>query len=103
MLVGAALYAVPQAIYNSNSGGAFDNAKKYIEAGKLIYEDANGIQIIVKKGSDAHKSAVNGDTTGDTRKDVVAVDLDICIKMMSTVAVIIAPIVQNWNLMSLFV
>lgn len=103
MLVGATLYAVPQAIYNSNSGGAFDNAKKYIEAGKLIYEDANGIQIIVKKGSDAHKSAVNGDTTGDTRKDVVAVDLDICIKMMSTVAVIIAPIVQNWNLMSLLV
>ena len=60
-----------------NSGGAFDNAKKYIESGQLV---GHG------KGSAAHKAAVTGDTIGDTRKDVVGVALDIFIKMMSTVA-----------------
>ena len=60
-----------------NSGGAFDNAKKYIESGAI---PGHG------KGSAAHKAAVTGDTIGDTRKDVVGVALDIFIKMMSTVA-----------------
>ena len=60
-----------------NSGGSFDNAKKYIESGAI---EGHG------KGSAAHKAAVTGDTIGDTRKDVVGVALDIFIKMMSTVA-----------------
>ena len=77
ILVGATIVAVPRAIFMGNSGGAFDNAKKYIEGGFI---KGHG------KGSAAHKAAVTGDTIGDTRKDVVGVALDIFIKMMSTVA-----------------
>ncbi len=77
ILVGATVVAIPRAIFMGNSGGAFDNAKKYIEGNNL---EGYG------KGSSAHKAAVTGDTIGDTRKDVVGVALDIFIKMMSTVA-----------------
>ena len=77
ILLGSTVVAIPRAIFMGNSGGAFDNAKKFIEQGKL---EGHG------KGSAAHKAAVTGDTIGDTRKDVVGVALDIFIKMMSTVA-----------------
>lgn len=77
ILIGATIVAIPRALFMGNSGGAFDNAKKYIESGSL---EGYG------KGSNAHKAAVTGDTVGDTRKDVVGVALDIFIKMMSTVA-----------------
>ena len=77
ILVGATVVAIPRALFMGNSGGAFDNAKKYIEGGFL---KGHG------KGSAAHKAAVTGDTVGDTRKDVVGVALDIFIKTMSTVA-----------------
>ncbi|MBQ6510449.1 sodium-translocating pyrophosphatase [Candidatus Saccharibacteria bacterium] len=87
ILVGATVVAIPKAIFMGNSGGAFDNAKKYIEAGKLGENDG--------KGSKAHKAAVTGDTVGDTRKDVVGVALDIFIKSMSTVANTLAPIFSH--------
>ena len=77
ILLGATIVAIPRAIFMGNSGGAFDNAKKYIESGAI---EGHG------KGTAAHKAAVTGDTIGDTRKDVVGVALDIFIKMMSTVA-----------------
>jgi K(+)-stimulated pyrophosphate-energized sodium pump len=77
-----------------NSGGAFDNAKKLVEQGRVKYADGT----VVKKGSPEHKCAVDGDTVGDTRKDVVGVDLDIFIKMMSTVANIMAPIFRTIHL-----
>ena len=77
MLIGATIVAIPRAIFMGNSGGAFDNAKKYIESGAITGSE---------KGSPAHKAAVTGDTVGDTRKDVVGVALDIFIKTMSTVA-----------------
>lgn len=77
ILLGATVVAIPRAIFMGNSGGSFDNAKKYIESGAI---EGHG------KGSAAHKAAVTGDTIGDTRKDVVGVALDIFIKMMSTVA-----------------
>ena len=86
ILVGATICAVPRAIFMGNSGGAFDNAKKYIEGGFI---EGHG------KGSDAHKAAVTGDTIGDTRKDVVGVALDIFIKLMSTVANTLAPVLKN--------
>lgn len=89
ILVGATIVAIPRAIFMGNSGGAFDNAKKYIEAGNI---EGQG------KGSPAHKAAVTGDTIGDTRKDVVGVALDIFIKMMSTVANTICPIIRNISL-----
>ncbi len=77
ILLGSTIVAIPRAIFMGNSGGAFDNAKKFIESGCLT---GHG------KGSAAHKAAVTGDTIGDTRKDVVGVALDIFIKMMSTVS-----------------
>ncbi len=90
LLIGATLVAIPRAIFMGNSGGAFDNAKKYIESGKL-----SGFG----KGSDAHKASVTGDTVGDTRKDVVGVALDIFIKTMSTVANTLATLFAHYCLL----
>mgnify|MGYP003653002863 len=66
------------AIFQSNAGGAWDNAKKMIEA--------DG-----RKGSDAHKAAVVGDTVGDPFKDTSGPSLNILLKLMSVVALVIAP------------
>lgn len=89
ILVGATIVAIPRAVFMGNSGGAFDNAKKYVESGQLV---GHG------KGSAAHKATVVGDTVGDTRKDVVGVALDIAIKLMSTVANTLAPIFASFHL-----
>ena len=89
LLVGATIVAIPRAIFMGNSGGAFDNAKKYIESGSL---KGHG------KGSPAHKASVTGDTVGDTRKDVVGVALDIFIKTMSTVANTLASVFAHFTL-----
>ena len=89
ILIGATIVAIPRAIFMGNSGGAFDNAKKYIESGAL---KGHG------KGSAAHKAAVTGDTVGDTRKDVVGVALDIFIKTMSTVANTLVSLFRNITL-----
>ena len=89
LLVGATIVAIPRALFMGNSGGAFDNAKKYIEAGNI---EGHG------KGTAAHKAAVTGDTVGDTRKDVVGVALDIFIKSMSTVANTLATLFQSITL-----
>ena len=87
--MGATIVAIPRAIFMGNSGGAFDNAKKYIEQGLL-----KGYG----KGSAAHKAAVTGDTIGDTRKDVVGVALDIFIKSMSTVANTLVGVIKTISL-----
>ncbi|MBQ6990023.1 MAG: sodium/proton-translocating pyrophosphatase, partial [Clostridia bacterium] len=89
LLVGATICAIPRAIFMGNSGGAFDNAKKYIESGAI---EGHG------KGTAAHKAAVTGDTVGDTRKDVVGVALDIFIKMMSSVANTLVSLFSNITL-----
>ena len=93
MLLGATVGAIPLAIFMGNSGGAFDNAKKYIESG-LLYVGG----ILHGKGSAAHKAAVTGDTIGDTRKDVVGVALDIAIKLMSTASVMLVPLFLSYHL-----
>lgn len=89
LLVGATVVAIPKAIFMGNSGGAWDNAKKYVEAGLLT---GHG------KKTPAHKATVVGDTVGDTRKDVVGVALDIFIKTMSTVANTLAPVLSSVHL-----
>ena len=90
LLVGATIVAIPRALFMGNSGGAFDNAKKYIESGAL---EGHG------KGSPAHKAAVVGDTVGDTRKDVVGVALDIFIKTMSTIANTLVSVFSHFTLL----
>jgi K(+)-stimulated pyrophosphate-energized sodium pump len=81
MLGGATLTGVLLALLMANSGGAWDNAKKYIEAGNL-----GG------KGSDVHKAAVVGDTVGDPFKDTSGPSMNILIKLMAVVALVIAPL-----------
>ena len=80
VLAGVTASGVMMALFMSNAGGAWDNAKKYIEGGAL-----GG------KGSDAHKAAVTGDTVGDPFKDTAGPSLNILIKLMSVVALVIAP------------
>jgi K(+)-stimulated pyrophosphate-energized sodium pump len=80
LLAGATLTGVIMALFMANSGGAWDNAKKYIEGG------AHG-----GKGSPAHKAAVVGDTVGDPFKDTSGPSLNILIKLMSVVSLVLAP------------
>ena len=79
ILFGTTLSGIMLAIFCANSGGAWDNAKKRIEAGEVEDE---------RKGSEAHKAAVIGDTVGDSLKDTVGPSLDILIKIMSITALI---------------
>ncbi len=81
LLAGALVTGVLMALFMANSGGAWDNAKKLIEAGAL-----GG------KGSDAHKAAVVGDTVGDPFKDTSGPSLNILVKLMSVVALVLAPL-----------
>ena len=81
LLVGTLITGFLLAVFMANSGGAWDNAKKYIESG------AHG-----GKGSDHHKSAVIGDTVGDPFKDTAGPSLNILIKLMSIVAIVFVPL-----------
>jgi K(+)-stimulated pyrophosphate-energized sodium pump len=81
VLVGAIVTGVMVGVFTANSGGALDNAKKYIEDGHF-----GG------KGSRAHKAAVIGDTVGDPLKDTVGPSINILIKLMAVISLVIAPI-----------
>ena len=85
LLAGVTVSGVAMAIFQSNAGGAWDNAKKMIEEGIEI----NGTEY--GKGSDPHKAAVVGDTVGDPFKDTSGPSLNILIKLMSVVSLVIAP------------
>jgi len=86
-LVGANIVGVLMALFMANAGGAWDNAKKYIELGNL-----GG------KGSDCHKAAVIGDTVGDPFKDTSGPTMNILIKLMSVIALLLAPLlVRYWG------
>ena len=87
LLAGVTVSGVLMAIFQSNAGGAWDNAKKMIEEGIEINGKKYG------KGSDVHKAAVVGDTVGDPFKDTSGPSLNILIKLMSVVSLVIAPLI----------
>jgi len=88
MLAGATASGFLMAVFMSNSGGAWDNAKKYIESG--VYGG---------KGSENHKSAVVGDTVGDPFKDTSGPAINILIKLLSMVSIVFAAIVVNCSIL----
>ena len=87
LLTGATATGFLMAIFMANSGGAWDNAKKYIEGGKY-----GG------KGSDSHKAAVVGDTVGDPFKDTSGPSINILIKLLSMVSIVFAALVVNYHI-----
>lgn len=87
LLVGGLAAGFVLAIFMANAGGAWDNAKKYIEEGNL-----GG------KGSDNHKATVVGDTVGDPFKDTSGPSLNILIKLMSMVSIVMAGLTVAWSL-----
>ena len=90
LLAGATVTGFLMAIYMANAGGAWDNAKKYIEAGNF-----GG------KGGDCHKAGVVGDTVGDPFKDTSGPSLNILIKLCSTVSIVFSGLILSFNLMNL--
>ena len=90
LLCGVSVTGFAMAVFMSNAGGAWDNAKKYIEEGRHC-----------GKGSRQHKAAVVGDTVGDPFKDTSGPSLNILIKLCSTVSIVFSGLVVTWNLVSL--
>ena len=88
MLAGATASGFLMAVFMSNSGGAWDNAKKYIESGEF-----GG------KGSDNHKAAVVGDTVGDPFKDTSGPSINILIKLLSMVSIVFAALVVQFSIL----
>jgi K(+)-stimulated pyrophosphate-energized sodium pump len=84
LLIGGLASSIMLAVFMANAGGAWDNAKKYVEEGNF-----GG------KGSETHKAAVTGDTVGDPFKDTAGPAMDILIKLMSVIALVLAPILAN--------
>eukprot|EP00929_Paragymnodinium_shiwhaense_P040404 TRINITY_DN21100_c0_g2_i1.p1 TRINITY_DN21100_c0_g2~~TRINITY_DN21100_c0_g2_i1.p1 ORF type:complete len:795 (+),score=198.67 TRINITY_DN21100_c0_g2_i1:102-2486(+) len=85
LLAGGMVSGVQLAISQSNTGGAWDNAKKYVERGDLVFEG-----VVQGKGSEAHKAAVVGDTVGDPLKDTSGPALNILMKLMAIISVVFA-------------
>lgn len=88
LLIGGLSSGFVLAIFMANAGGAWDNAKKYVEEGNL-----GG------KGSEVHKATVVGDTVGDPFKDTSGPSLNILIKLMSMVAIVMAGLTVAWSLL----
>ncbi|MCC8121466.1 MAG: sodium-translocating pyrophosphatase, partial [Oscillospiraceae bacterium] len=91
LLGGVSVTGFAMAVFMSNAGGAWDNAKKYIERGNHV-----------GKGSEQHKAAVVGDTVGDPFKDTSGPSLNILIKLCSTVSIVFSGLVVSCNLLGLF-
>ena len=91
ILIGGLASAIMLAVFMANAGGAWDNAKKYVE------EDHYG-----GKGSETHKASITGDTVGDPLKDTAGPSMDILIKLMSVISLILVPVLANitplWDL-----
>jgi inorganic pyrophosphatase len=97
LLVGSLTSGVQLAISQSNTGGAWDNAKKYVEKGCVSVEDKDGKLIVQGKGSDIHKAAVIGDTVGDPLKDTSGPALNILMKLMAIISLVFGDFFMSIN------
>jgi K(+)-stimulated pyrophosphate-energized sodium pump len=88
MLMVGTITGVLMALVLNNGGGAWDNAKKYIEAGHLTDENGN----VLGKGTEAHAAAVVGDTVGDPWKDTAGPSLHVLIKLLATITLVLSPL-----------
>jgi K(+)-stimulated pyrophosphate-energized sodium pump len=93
LLAGVTVSGVLLAIFMSNAGGAWDNAKKSFEGGGFTMKDGS----VHKKGGPTHSAAVVGDTVGDPFKDTAGPSLNILIKLMSIVALVLAPMLAEFG------
>merc|ERR1711908_240577 len=92
MLVGAITSAVQLAISQSNTGGAWDNAKKYVEKGQVVID-----RVVQGKGTELHKAAVAGDTVGDPLKDTSGPALNIVMKLQAIISLVFADFFMSLN------
>merc|ERR1711920_422891 len=97
LLVGALTSGVQLAISQSNTGGAWDNAKKYVEKGCVSILDKDGKMIVQGKGSEIHKAAVIGDTVGDPLKDTSGPALNILMKLMAIISLVFGDFFMGIN------
>jgi len=88
MLMVGTMGGIVLALFLNNGGGAWDNAKKYIEAGYLKDDKGN----VLGKRTPAHDAAIVGDTVGDPFKDTAGPSLHVVIKLLSTITLVLAPL-----------
>jgi len=88
LLIVGTIGGVILATFLNNTGGAWDNAKKFIEAGQLHGDDGK----VLGKGSEAHRAAVVGDTVGDPFKDTAGPSINILVKLVGTVSLVLVPL-----------
>jgi len=96
LLTGSITSGVQLAISQSNSGGSWDNAKKYIEKGDLVFM-VDDKPVVQKKGSEAHKAAVTGDTVGDPLKDTSGPAINIVMKLQAIISLVFANFFMGIN------
>ena len=87
MLMVGTIAGILMATFLNNGGGAWDNAKKFIETGEFVVDDR-----VIGKRSEAHKAAVVGDTVGDPFKDTAGPSLHVLIKLLATITLVLAPL-----------
>jgi K(+)-stimulated pyrophosphate-energized sodium pump len=90
LLMVGTIAGILMALFLNNGGGAWDNAKKYIESGEFKVDG-----VVVGKKSEPHKAAVVGDTVGDPFKDTAGPSLHVLIKLLSTITLVLAPLFIN--------
>jgi len=97
VLAGCIVSGIQIAFSASNSGGAWDNAKKYVEAGKLVFTDADGNERTVRKGDPEHAAAVTGDTVGDPLKDTSGPSINILIKLSAICSLVFGTFLTQYG------